>query len=134
MKHTPGPWKFMADAGTDGECVEVPLSYNAHAYCWNPSIVGANGTEVVGCDEYDVFGPPMSVTSLAPEREANIRLILAAPELLALLMKVRPWVSMTLDRYENASPSKETEATLAHLNELWNSISAAIAKATGETP
>jgi hypothetical protein len=74
-KHTKGPWHFAADARENGyERTEVPFDYIGSGFCGNPAIYGADGEEVVGCDEYYVFS-----------NEADVRLICAAPDLLEAL-------------------------------------------------
>jgi hypothetical protein len=72
--HTPGPWRFGI---RDCEAfIEKPFDYTGPGYIENPSIFGADGTEVVGCDEYMVFSG-----------EADARLIAAAPDLLEAARK-----------------------------------------------
>ena len=71
-KHTPGPWRFVADYVNDKEETSaVPYDYQGPGYCGNPRIVGLNGAEVVGCGEYYVFNGA-----------ADVALLCAAPELL----------------------------------------------------
>jgi hypothetical protein len=79
-KHTPGPWRFVPSWNRD---TEVHPTYSADGYCNNPFIIGER-SEVVGCDEYDVF-----YGATKAERAANIRLMLAAPEMLAMLHGVK---------------------------------------------
>ena len=77
MKHSPAPWKFVAekyDANDDLQKQEVPYDYRTGSFCYNPYIVDAEGNEVVGCDEYCVFSTP-----------ENVRLMVHAPELLEAL-------------------------------------------------
>jgi hypothetical protein len=77
-KHTKGPWHFAADARENGfERTEVPFDYRGSGFCGNPTIYGADGEEVVGCDEYYVF-----------RNEADVRLICAAPDLLEALQEL----------------------------------------------
>ena len=79
-KHTPGPWIFGVeewdgdDDASRRKPVAKPLDYCGPGYYDNPSIFGANGEEIVGCDEYMVFRNP-----------ADIRLLVAAPDLLEAL-------------------------------------------------
>ena len=74
-EHAPGPWKFVND---DGD--EIPFGWSSNGYYNNPKIVAADGTEVVGCGEYNVFsGYPYG------RQEANVALILSAPTLAARL-------------------------------------------------
>lgn len=118
--HSPGPWWFGLiawdnDAEEYRPCVK-PAEFHANGYGGQPSIYDANGHEVVGCDEYDVFGDWD-----APEgsREANIRLLLAAPELLAVAQAV-------VDAYQSEDgPNWKPIARMAH---------EAVAKATGAAP
>jgi len=77
MKHSPAPWKFVAEVynhDDDLQKQEVPYDYRSRRFCFNPSIVDAKGDEVVGCDEYYVFSTP-----------ENVRLMVHAPELLEAL-------------------------------------------------
>ena len=71
--HTPGPWIFGI-RNYDDECkpgfIEKPFDYKGPGFFDNPGIFGADGTEVVGCDEYLIFGSP-----------DDARLIAAAPSL-----------------------------------------------------
>ena len=77
-KHTPGPWTFgiekLDDDTLKRRVSEQPFDYRGPGFYDNPSIYGADGEEVVGCDEYYVFSGP-----------ADARLIAAAPELLEAL-------------------------------------------------
>lgn len=72
---TPGPWKY----GIANERIEQNLSYRGPGYYSNAGIFSGNQL-IVGCDEYDIFDGKDEA-----ERDANVRLILAAPELLAAL-------------------------------------------------
>jgi hypothetical protein len=71
-KHTPGPWWFGISC--EAQRGPVALNYRSGGHYSNPAIFGADGTEIVGCDEYNVFG-----------EVADIRLMIAAPELYAAL-------------------------------------------------
>jgi hypothetical protein len=91
MKHSPAPWKFVADTydkDDNLDRVEVPYDYRSRRFCFNPSIVDANGNEVVGCDEYYVFTTP-----------ENVRLMVHAPELLEALK----WTERALDKEHPAA-------------------------------
>lgn len=68
-KHTPGPWIFGIRG--DENPIEKPFDYCGPGYYDNPAIFGPNGVDVVGCDEYMIFNS-----------EADVRLIVAAPDLL----------------------------------------------------
>jgi hypothetical protein len=76
-QHTPGPWIFGV-RDYDDECkrvfTEKPFDYKGPGFFDNPGIFGADGTEVVGCDEYLIFNSP-----------EDARLIAAAPDLLEAL-------------------------------------------------
>lgn len=77
-KHTPGPWIFGVEEWDDDASrrkpVAKPFDYSGPGHYDNPSIFGADGSEIVGCDEYMVFRNP-----------ADIRLLVAAPDLLEAL-------------------------------------------------
>lgn len=77
-KHTPGPWFY--GVAYEPERGAQPLTYRGPGYYENAGILAGEET-VAGCDEYDVFGPKRN----SEEREANVRLICAAPDLLAAL-------------------------------------------------
>lgn len=80
-KHTPGPWFF--GIAYEPQAGEKPPSYSGPGYYNNPGILSsATGETIVGCDEYDVFGPSMEA------REANIQMMTAAPDLLEALVDV----------------------------------------------
>jgi len=104
---TPGPWKFgIRDWESSDRIAEKPFNYSGPGYCDNPSIYGADGSAVVGCDEYQVFSG-----------EADVRLIVAAPDLLEALQEVVAfWDSITMED---------------HLNDIHVKARAAIAKALG---
>jgi hypothetical protein len=86
VNHTPGPW-YYGIAG-ESERGPQPLSYRGPGYYDNAGVL-AGSTTIVGCDEYDVFGPYGNEA----EREANVRLICAAPDLLAALVRVIPEIA-----------------------------------------
>lgn len=92
-KHTPGPWKFI------GEVSEV------RTVTPDPTSQYGNGTPIVSFSEWDLN---------SKEKQANARLIAAAPELLDALRAVRSSLPLTVD------PTP-----------LEIQINAAIAKATG---
>ena len=120
-QHTPGPWRFVADGAMDDDCniprVEVPPDFTGHDYGNNPSIEGPEGELVAGCGEYLVFGPDDKEV-----RAANVRLMIASPELLAALVKAETWVA-TYIRVEKLGEGGPCVNDLAE-------IRAAIAKAT----
>ncbi|MFT8211545.1 MAG: hypothetical protein ACMZI0_15010 [Symbiopectobacterium sp.] len=72
-KHTEGLWVFGVKSFTDG-VQEKPYTYNSGAYYNNPGIYGANGNEVVRCDEYYIFS-----------NRADIALLVSAPDLFEAL-------------------------------------------------
>jgi hypothetical protein len=85
--HTPGPWVFgIRNYDDDGkpELIEKPFDYVSPGFYDNPVIFGADGAEVVGCDEYFIFNSP-----------EDARLIAAAPDLLEALKEM-------LDSHEDA--------------------------------
>ena len=104
-KHTPGPWVFGVGEWDDDarrrKPVAKPFDYSGPGYYDNPSIFGADGNEIVGCDEYMVFRNP-----------ADIRLLVAAPDLLEALKNL-----------ENDDGSIPAHA--------WALVQSAIAKAEG---
>ena len=75
-KHTPGPWHFCVSSYPERK---VPPTYRGPSYYENPAIMSETGEYIVGCDEYDVFGPD------GEERAANVLLLAAAPTLYAAL-------------------------------------------------
>ena len=80
-KFTPGPWKYGQskydyDAGKR-TFVELPLTYKASHFGEGASIFGADGTEIAGNDEYQVFNKP-----------EDIALMLAAPDMYEALETV----------------------------------------------
>jgi hypothetical protein len=114
--HTPGPWRFGI---RDCEAfIEKPFDYTGPGYNENPSIFGADGTEVVGCDEYMVFSG-----------EADARLIAAAPDLLEALSQASAQMDMAADCIE----AGRIDEALLHVRSLSRLRRAAIAKATGES-
>jgi hypothetical protein len=110
-KHTPGPWFFGVEGWDDDarrrKPVAKPLDYCGPGYYDNPSIFGANGEEIVGCDEYMVFKNP-----------DDIRLLVAAPDLLAVCKELA----------ESAAYWSEYDVPLGIVDRL----NAAIAKAEGK--
>jgi hypothetical protein len=111
-QHTPGPWTFGI-RNYDDECklefVEKPFDYKGPGFFDNPGIFGADGTEVVGCDEYLIFNSP-----------ADARLIAAAPDLL----EAAKTIMENLDGMEGEVTADYHEGIIAPLRD-------AIAKATG---
>jgi hypothetical protein len=111
-KHTPGPWIFgveewVGDPWRDepvAKPVAKPFDYSGPGHYDNPSIFGADGNEIVGCDEHMVFRNP-----------ADIRLLVAAPDLLEAL------ISFTKSAYIKKQHPKRYAAAIA-----------AIAKAEGK--
>ena len=81
IKHTPGPWMFglhrYNDDSNQYEVLVKPFEYAGPGYYDNPAILAADGTEIVGCDEYNVFSSP-----------ADTKLMVAAPQLLEALRLV----------------------------------------------
>ena len=108
-KHTPGPWVFGI-RNYDDDCnlgfLEKPFDYIGPGFYENPGIFGADGTEVVGCDEYSIFSSP-----------SDARLIAAAPDLLEALQSL---IDMDVAYKRGAKVEDAVDAARA-----------AIAKATG---
>lgn len=75
-KHTPGPWFY--GIAYEAERGPIPFDRQSPGYSDNAGIIGADGTTVVGCDEYHVFNSP-----------EDARLIAAAPDLLEALTDLR---------------------------------------------
>lgn len=84
---TPGPWRWIAQgAGPEDEwgCHtpgEInPLTFTSIGYCYNPELVGPNGTVILsaGAGEYNPFKTPVDAVAIA-----------AVPEMLALLYDIR---------------------------------------------
>ena len=103
-QHTPGPWIF----GTRGDemPIEKPFDYCGPGYYDNPAIFGSDGSEVAGCDEYMIFN-----------NEADVRLIVAAPDLLDALQEI----ARTTDFWSQYPPEHP-----------YGKARDAIAKATGQ--
>jgi hypothetical protein len=111
-KHTPGPWMFGIRG--DEKPIEKPFDYCGPGFYDNPAIFGSDGTEVAGCDEYMIFNS-----------EADVRLIVAAPDLL----EAAKHALETLDSKHNFQSAEWRHMHYLAFEELKN----AIAKATGET-
>lgn len=76
--NSPAPWRYVkCDPMEDDDRGEVPLDYDPEDYIENPRIIDVDGKTVVGNGEYHVFGQL--------NRVDNVRLMLAAPDLLAVL-------------------------------------------------
>lgn len=109
-KHTPGPWIFGVEEWDDDawrhKPAAKPFDYSGPGHYDNPSIFGADGKEIVGCDEYMVFRNP-----------ADIRLLVAAPDLLSVCKELA----------ESAAYWSEYDVPLGIVDRL----NAAIAKAEG---
>jgi hypothetical protein len=122
-KHTPGPWFY--GIAYEPEKGEQPLSYRGPGYYQNPGLLSASGETIVGCDEYDIFGPLRE-----EEREANICLIAAAPELLAVaqfFLKGIEGGHIKCASYIDFDPDAEN----LEIKSPADRLRAAIAKATG---
>ena len=116
-KHTPGPWKFGVLRYNEKKdkytLEEKPFGYTAPTPYDNPSIVGADGTDVVGCYEYNVFNSA-----------ADARLIASAPDLLEAVKRLIPLAKVAAE--DNSVRWHEDEDIVFALT--------AIAKATGIDP
>lgn len=83
---TPGPYKFgLSDYDDTYQqvIIEKSFDYRGPGYCENPSIFGANGERVVGCDEYYIFGSPNDAEYIAAANPETILHILAVIEEMA---------------------------------------------------
>jgi hypothetical protein len=93
IKHTPGPWLFglhrYNDDSNQYEVLVKPFDYSGPGYYDNPSILAADGTEIVGCDEYQVFGSP-----------ADRQLLCAAPDILEALERLAEWGQRTIGPWQ----------------------------------
>ena len=135
-KHTPGPWFWTTTPYSyqgSPEERQVSVYYRSPGYYDNLYLAGATGP-VVGCDEYNVFDGD------SPEqRIANMRLLAAAPEMLAALGQVGALleVARRLDELTDQLPRiyQETEEQMKRtqnvLAKVEGAVSAAIAKAEG---
>ena len=115
-KFTPGPWAAFHDhpnPKTAKSIAYIRAADGSKRYEW--------GFPEIAC----CFG------CKTPEQAANARLIASAPDLLAALQSVWLWMENQAD-----AQSKGGHATfdLMKLREQRDIASAAIAKATGETP
>lgn len=77
-----GPWRFGVLNQFDEDLgyhvfAAKPFEYNSGGLSGNPAIVDSEGEEVVGCNEYDVFG-----------RIETRRLLTTAPELFDALREL----------------------------------------------
>lgn len=70
-----------------------------------------------------------------PEAEANARLIAAAPDLLAVLVKALPIIESEAEQRESVSPDQSAKAYSywSEMRNIADQIQAAIAKAKGES-
>ncbi len=117
-KHTPGPWEFgpnHSSTGLAGQLVVRPAGEFPHGE-WVADVGSM----------YD------------DHREANARLIAAAPDLLEVAQAARARIALERDvfvdcnAYPDGSLLQADKATLDGMNELLARMDAAIAKATGE--
>jgi len=104
-KHTPGPWIFGVEGwNADAQRrkpVAKPFDYSGPGYYDNPSIFGANGNEIVGCDVYMVFRNP-----------ADIRLLVAAPDLLEALKDTHQLLEVYCGDFEEGT-RKQARAAIS---------------------
>lgn len=108
------PWRYVKcdplDPDDEGD---LPLDYDNgwESHYENPCIVDADDNLIVGHDEYHVFG--------ATNRVDNLRLLLAAPDLL----KAAQQVLAQFDKWQSDYPMTDTD---------FAQLRAAVAKTTGE--
>lgn len=108
-RFTPGPWRY--GIAYMPKLPSVPYDYKSGHYYDNTGVIGADGTTVVGCDEYHVFNSA-----------ADVALIAAAPELYEALEQFAAWFGPIED---NEMLGDECRACFALAR-------AALAKARGE--
>lgn len=121
MAHSPAPWKFGVhgwDESGKQSFTEKPLSYSGPGYYENPSIFAADGAEVVGCDEYDVFSGL-----------DNKRLICAAPDLLSACIQSRAVFNTMLGDECDLPVTIQDNRKINVLRAKIETLSAAIARA-----
>lgn len=89
-KHTPKPWRWMANdqgpADEDGFLTPGPIdiaTFRSPGYYGNPRLVGKDNQEVIGCDEYGILDG-----ATPEERIANAKLLELAPDLLEFVEKI----------------------------------------------
>lgn len=99
-KHTATPWE------TDGLTIKAAPGF----FCETRMVLATLGHHVP-----------------APEREANARLMAEAPELLALALRLEPWLAGH-EHQEKARGERQ------HDNQFLTDLRAAIARATGDAP
>lgn len=83
--HSLAPWFY----GVSGypERGPQPLTYSGPGFYENGAIFSADGEPIVECGEYELFGPMLP----RGRREANLRLMLLAPEMLTALEAFDEW-------------------------------------------
>jgi hypothetical protein len=111
-KHSPGPWEAHGGGGTG-------TRWNIYAWYVPPrgSVTPAGRLLVA----------QVNVAATGAEREANARLIAAAPDLLAALKRLRRQVSLTPSGMLAGISGRDDERTIAD-------VDAAVAKAEGGAP
>jgi hypothetical protein len=130
IEHTPGPWMFGIRG--DKKPIEKPFNYHGPGYYDNPSIFGADGTEIAGCDEYMIFN-----------KEEDIRLIAAAPDLLEACQTFSEWLRREDKGFAEEGRNRKTPEGEAAWREWYyenlricrlaqDQVKAAISKATGQ--
>lgn len=124
-KHTPGPWDF---GNTHRDDQKLILSK------------GGKGKYICTVQIHQT--PRAFGAHEEPERDANARLIAAAPELFAALDRIQNYVVTDVVESCNGNKCRESwcagcfssaEETVAEARDALDAARAAIAKATGET-
>ena len=113
--HSPAPWRYGIACGSKRT---VDLDYDPKDFNDNPAIYAADGSIVVGDEEYHVFDEP--------NRVANVRLMLAAPDLLKAAQEAESALHLIYPELHKSSDA------LGIAYDAVNTLRAVITKATGE--
>lgn len=125
-KHTPAPWTFSPFFGTPEKIAEM-RKFNMEPTRAQTNegqvFIMAADTRVALVDAHTKFKRGEGYKGVCEERDANARLIAAAPELLEALKNILAFMDKVV-------PPRDDEAD----GPMISAARAAIAKATGETP